>query len=112
MFRQMDISTREHFDMGTFPHEDFSARGSFGTGTFWHGEVSAHGHFGTVAQVPKCLCRNVHIALQGAKISMCRNVQVLKYPVPKCPWCLIFGMRKHAKNSMKQFNFSHKFKSF
>ena len=49
----MDISTREHFDMGTFWHEDFFARGIFGTGTFWHGDISAHGHFGTVAQVPK-----------------------------------------------------------
>ena len=92
-FRQMDISTREHFDMGTFRHEDFSARGRFGTGTFWHGDISAHGHFGTVAQVPKCLCQNIHIALQGAKISMCkmfrcRNIPV---PVPKIP---------HAKNSL------------
>ena len=94
--RQMDISTQEHFDMGTFRHKDFSARGIFGTGTFRHGEISVHGHFGTVAQVPRCLCQNVHIALQGAKISMCRNVQVpkiphaenspcRKVPVLKCP---------------------------
>ena len=79
-FRQMDISTREHFGTETFRHEEFSARGIFGTGTFRHGDISAHGHFGTVAQVPKCLCRNVHITLQGAKISLRRNVQVPKYP--------------------------------
>ena len=85
-FGQMDISTQEHFDMWIFWHGDFSARGIFGTGTFRHGDISAHGHFGTVAQVPKCLCRNVHIALQGAKISLCQNV-----PVPKIP---------RAKNSL------------
>ena len=83
----MDISTRECFDMGTFRREEFSTRGIFGTGTFRHRDISTHEHFGMVAQVPKCLCQNVHIALQGAKISMCRNVQVLKYPTPKCLWC-------------------------
>ena len=93
-FRQMDISTWEHFDMGTFRHEDFSARGRFGTGTFWHGDISAHGHFGTVAQVPKCLCQNVHIALQGAKISLCRNVQVPKIPHAENSPCRKFPMSK------------------
>ena len=80
MFRQMDVSTREHFDMGTFQHGGFSARGIFGTGTFQPGDISAHGqvHSSTVAQVPKCLCQNVHITLQGVKISRCRNVQVPK----------------------------------
>jgi hypothetical protein len=67
--------------MGTFQHEEFSAQEIFSTGKFRHGDISAHGHFGTVAQVPKCLWQNIHIALQGAKISMCQNVQVPKYPV-------------------------------
>ena len=64
-----------------------------GTGTFWHNDflapwtfrlrdISADGHFGAVAQV--------HIAWQGAKISMWGNVQVPKYPVPKHLWCQKF----------------------
>ena len=93
-FRQMDVSTRERFNMGTFRHGEFSARGIFGTGTFRHGDISAHGHFGTVAQVPKCLCRNVYIALQGAKISMCRNVQVPKYPCAEMFLCQKFLVPK------------------
>ena len=100
-FGQMDISTQEHFDMRTFRHRDFSACGLFGTWTFRHGDISAHGHFGTVAQVPKCLCRNVHIALQGAKISMCRNVQVPKYPCAEMFRCRKFLVPKipRAENS-------------
>ena len=77
------------FGMGTFRHKDFLA-----TWTFRHRDISAHGHFGTVAQVPKCLCRNVHIALQGAKISMCLNVQLPKHPVLKHPWCQNVPMQK------------------
>ena len=95
-FRQMDISTWEHFDMGTFRHEDFSARGRFGTGTFWHGDISAHGHFGTVAQVPKCLCQNVHIALQGAKISISQNIPVLKCSGVEKSLSRKFPMLKHS----------------
>ena len=56
----------------TFRHGDFLAQGFFGTM-----DISGRGHFGTVSQVPKCLCQKVHIALQGAKISRCRNVQAL-----------------------------------
>ena len=81
----MDISIQERFDKGTFRHEKFLTQGIFDTGKFRHEDISAYEHFGTVAQVPKCLHRNVHIALRGVKISMCRNVQVLKYPVPKFP---------------------------
>ena len=40
-FWQMDISTRQHFDMGTFRHEEFLAQEHFGTGTFRHMDISA-----------------------------------------------------------------------
>ena len=86
-FQHGNISTWGLFGTRTFRHEEFSAQEHFGTGTFRHGDILAHGHFGTVAQVPKCLCRNVHIALQGAKISMCWNVQVPKYPRGEMFWC-------------------------
>ena len=71
------------------------------TRNFRHRNISARGHFGTVAQVPKCLYQNVHIALQGAKISMCRNVQVPKYPCAKMFMYRKFLVLKipHAKNS-------------
>ena len=58
-----------------FHHRNFLAWGHFGIGIFPH-----HGHFGTVAPAPKCLCRNVYIALHSAKMSQCRNI-----PVPWCP---------------------------
>ena len=80
--------------MGTFRHGEFSARGIFVTGTFRLGDISAHGHFGTVAQVPICLCRNVHISLQGAKISMRQNVQVPKYPCAEMFRCRKFLVPK------------------
>ena len=73
--------------MATFWHGDFLAQGLFGKRIFWHRNILAHWHLGTVAQVPKCLCQNDHIALQGAKISMCWNVQVPKYPRGEMFWC-------------------------
>ena len=93
-FWQMDISTQENFDMGTFLHREFSACGIFGTRTFGHRDISVHGHFSIVAPVPNCLCWNVHITLQGDKISMCPNVQEPKYPVPKHQWYRKFLVQK------------------
>ena len=82
---QMEVSTREGFDMKNFRHRD----------------ILAHGYIGTVAQVPKCLCRYVNIALQGAQISMCRNVQVPKYPCAEMLMCRKFLVPKipRAENS-------------
>ena len=97
-FRQMDISTRNIstwglFGMRSFRHEEFSAQENFGTGTFRHMDI--------FAQVPKCLCQNVHIALQGAKISMCRNVQVPKCSGAEISLCRNVQVPKilHAENS-------------
>ena len=80
-FQHGNVSTWERFDMGTFQHEEFLTRGIFGTGTFWHGDISAHGH----------------IALQGAKISMCRNVPVPKYPCAEMFLCRKYPMLKCSR---------------
>ena len=67
------------------------------------GGIFGHSSTGAKMSEPKCLCQNVHIALQGTKISMCQNVQVPKYPMPKHPWYQKFLVPKcpHAKKSMK-----------
>ena len=79
-FISMDISARGIFGTGTFWHNEFLAPGHisagifrhhecFNTGTLWYWVISAHGYLGTVgilASDPKYLCRNVHIAVQGA----------------------------------------------
>ena len=83
-----------------------SARGI--TGIFWHEDISAQEHFGTGAPVPKCLCRNVYVALHSAKMSMCQNVNVLKHPcaemcqccnipVLNCPLCRNIPMLKCSR---------------
>ena len=54
---------------------DVSARGRYGAGTFWHKDILAHVH---LAQGHPC--RNVYIALQSAKMYLCWNVLVPKYP--------------------------------
>ena len=64
---------------GLFQQEAFR-HGHFITGIFWHEDISAQDHFDTGAPVPKCLCRNVYIALHSAKMSMCWNILVLKCP--------------------------------
>ena len=101
-FGAADIPAEGHFNTGTFRHGDFSARGIFGTGTFRHGDITAHGYFSIVEQVPKCLCVNVHIALQGAKISRFRNVQVRKYPCTEMFLCQKFLVPKipRAENTL------------
>ena len=86
-FGTADVPADGHFNMRTFQNGDFLAQGLFGKRIFWHRNILAHWHLGTVAQVPKCLCQNDHIALQGAKISMCWNVQVPKYPRGEMFWC-------------------------
>jgi hypothetical protein len=35
-FQQMDVSTQERFDMGTFRHEEFLAHEHIGIRKFWH----------------------------------------------------------------------------
>ena len=95
-----DISAR------TFHHGDFSAQGYFGTRTFWHGYFLAPWMFwhGDVTALEQGY-GHVYIALQGAKMYMCRNVHVSKYPcaemslchnvhVPKSPWCQKVPMMK------------------
>ena len=67
-FITVDASVQELFSMGTF-----QAQGFFGTRTFQHSST------GVKKSVPKC-----PYCSQGAKISMCRNVQVLKYPMSFC----------------------------
>ena len=96
MFHHGSISAHAPFGAADVP-----ADGHFTTRTFRHRDISAHRHFDTVAQVPKCLCRNIHIALQGAKISMCRNVQVPKYPCAEMFRCRKFLVPKipRAENS-------------
>ena len=77
-FQQMDISTRESFDLGTFWHEELSARGIFGTGTF-RNEVKY-----TVAQVPKMsifLCKVPKYPC--VKMFMCQNISCQKVPMLK-----------------------------
>ena len=69
----------------TFWYKDFLERDFSVQWTYRHKVISGHGHFGTLTHLPECLCGNVHIALQGVKISICWNVQVPKYPAPKCP---------------------------
>ena len=49
----MDISTCEHFDMGTFQLGKISAHEHFGMGTFWHGDILAYGHFGILVLLQK-----------------------------------------------------------
>ena len=94
--RQMDLSTRECFDMGNFRHWEFSARGIFGTWTFRHRDISApehfgtwifwhlakqYGRFGTDISAPVLLCRNVHVPkCPRAEMFLCR-----KFLVPKSP---------------------------
>ena len=80
-FVSVDISVHGLFGTGLFGTRIFLFHGRIGMGTFifWHMDISA--------QVVKRISQNVHIALQGAKISTCQNVQVSKYPVTKCSWC-------------------------
>ena len=78
-FRQMNISTREHFDMGTFRHEEFLAQEHFGTGIFRHLNISAHGYFGTLQSNIDVSAQTFWHLCYCAEMSMCRNV-----PVPKC----------------------------
>jgi hypothetical protein len=84
-FGAADVPADGHFNTGTFQHGDFLAQGLSGTRNFWQRNISAQGHFSTwtfrhSSTGAKCLCRNVHISLQGAKISLCQNVQVPKIP--------------------------------
>jgi hypothetical protein len=104
-FRQMDISTRESFDLGNFRQGEFSAQGIFGTmdisardilvlEKIWHMDILApcksiwmfwHRHFDTCVSVPKCpcaemfLCRNVHMP----KIYHAKNSSHQKLPMLK-----------------------------
>ena len=84
IFQHENILTWRLFGTGTFRHEEFSAQEYFGTGTFRHMDISAQQY----------RCRNVHITLQGAKISMCWNVQVPKYPCAEMFRCQKFLMPK------------------
>ena len=115
-------TSRWHFGTKAFWHKNISAwvlfgtmdvltRGRFGTGTFLFKDILAHGHFGTGAPVPKCLCQNLYIALQSAKMYMCQNVHVPKYPcvkmsqcrnvpVSKRPWCRNIPMLKCSRAKM------------
>ena len=89
---RMDVSSQEHFGTctiwrckrsgrWTFQHGNILTSGLFGTRNFWHSSTG--------------LCRNVHIALQGAKISMCRrNVPVLKIHCAENSPCQYFPMSK------------------
>ena len=81
-----------------------SERGCFGTGTFCHKdifEILAQGH----------LCQNVYIALHTAKMYMCGNIHVTKYPcaeisqchnnsVPIRPWCQNIPILKCSRAKM------------
>ena len=69
------------FGTGTLRHWDISAQGYFGTWTFWHMYILApckakqtfqHRHFGMGAPVLK--------RPQSQKMSICRNVPLMKYP--------------------------------
>ena len=91
-----DVSSWEHFCMCTVQSCERSGRwtlqqgkvstwGLFGMRNFWHRNISVQGYFDTEAQVRKCMCQNIHIALQGAKISICQNVHVPNYPCQKVP---------------------------
>ena len=96
-FGTADVPADGHFNTGTSRHGDFSAWGFFGTRNFRHRNISAWEHFGTWTfwHSSTGLCRNVHIALQGAKISMCRrNVPVLKIHCAENSPCQYFPMSK------------------
>ena len=79
---------------------------SFVLQTFWQMDFStqerfflAQRHFGTVAQVPKCLCQNVHISLQGSRnpcgeMFRCQNVPVQKCSCAKNSLCWKVPMSK------------------
>ena len=81
---------RAHEGFSQFEEPEISARvilawEHFCTCTVWRCGCSArltqeHFHKG----IFRHRFQNIHIALQGAKIFMYRNVQMPKYPVPKC----------------------------
>ena len=80
-FRQMDISTRESFDLGNFRQGEFSAQGIFGTMDISARDISAPEHFSTwifwlLAKQYGCFGIDI---LAPVLLSMCRNV-----PMPKC----------------------------
>jgi hypothetical protein len=54
-FRQMDVSTWERFNVGTFWHREFSARGIFGTGIFWQRDILASWMFRYIPSRQKVL---------------------------------------------------------
>ena len=123
---ETDISSRGLFGTRTFQHKNISAwvffgtmdilaRGRYGTGTFWHKDILAHVH---LAQGHPC--RNAYIVLQSAKMYICWNVLVPKYPcavmfkycnvpVPKRPWCRNIPIPKcsHAKMLGAEISPSH-----
>ena len=81
----MNFLAQKLFVTGTFHtwifrHGDISEEGHFGSGTFRLMDILENGRFSTVTHfstVPKCLCRNIYIALAFA---WCQN-----FPVPKRP---------------------------
>ena len=90
----MDISSQEHFDMGTFQFHGHSGTWTFclhelfGTGIFRHGDIMALGHFGTK------IFQHMDVSALGNFDTMQSNMgtdnlaPVLKCgTVPKHPFC-------------------------
>ena len=112
MFRQ-ETFQHGHLITGTFRLEDILAKNIwtkvfFGIIDGLHGKLGhwnnilAQGYFGTWtyqhrAPMPKCLCRNVYIDLQGVKMYMIQNVHVLKYLCAEISQCsAIMSLRQNV----------------
>ena len=92
-FRQMDVSTLECFDMGTFRHGEFSALHL----VIWQIHLCSCKSFAKIVPIPKnyilapvLLCRNVHLPkCPRAEMFLCQ-----KFLVPKIPCAENFSCRK------------------
>ena len=85
MFRQIDVTTRERFNIGTFWHD-----------IFWHMNILTHGYFGT-------LQRNIDIFGTCATVYLTsfRNV-----PVPKIPRAESSSCQKVPKSKLSRVEMS------